>query len=116
MCPRGDLNPETGEISPIMGLNSKTGEESPDRGFHAAMVAGAARLASSGLRPADRGIPADAGYGRTRLASRTVAEGPGHSTRYPPIWAPAPVFPASRSRRAEPTVLCCSAAVDGCPV
>jgi hypothetical protein len=46
-CPRGDLNPETGEISLIMDLNSKTGEESPDRGFHAAMVAGAPGLAST---------------------------------------------------------------------
>ena len=73
LCPR-DLNPENGEISLITDLNSKTGEESPDRGLHAAMVAGAPRLASSGLRPADRGTPADAGYGRTRLASRTVAE------------------------------------------
>jgi site-specific DNA recombinase len=32
-CPRGDLNPETGEISLIMDLNSKTGEKSPDREF-----------------------------------------------------------------------------------
>ena len=31
----GDLNPETGEISPITDLNSKTGEKSPDRGVHA---------------------------------------------------------------------------------
>jgi hypothetical protein len=49
MCPRGDLNPETGEISLDLGLNSKTGEKSPDRGVHAAMVAGAARLASSSV-------------------------------------------------------------------
>ena len=35
LCPRGDLNPEIGEISLITGLNSKTGEESPDRGVHA---------------------------------------------------------------------------------
>jgi hypothetical protein len=33
---RGDLNPETGEISLNMDLNSKTGEKSPDRGSHAA--------------------------------------------------------------------------------
>ena len=60
-CPRGDLNPGTGEISLITDLNSKTGEESPDRGSHAAMVVGAPRLASSELRPADRGASADAG-------------------------------------------------------
>jgi len=36
MCPRGDLNPETGEISLNMDLNSKTGKESPDQGSHAA--------------------------------------------------------------------------------
>ena len=50
MCPRGDLNSETGEISLDLGLNSKTGEKSPDRGVHAAMLAGMPRLASS--RPA----------------------------------------------------------------
>ena len=42
---RGDLNPETGEISLKLGLNSKTGEKSPDRGVHAAMVAVTPRLA-----------------------------------------------------------------------
>jgi hypothetical protein len=47
MCPRGDLNPETGEISLNLDLNSKTGEKSPDRGAHAAIVTGAPRLASS---------------------------------------------------------------------
>jgi hypothetical protein len=47
---RGDLNPESGEISLIADLNSKPGEESPDRGFHAVVLAGAPRLASSGLR------------------------------------------------------------------
>jgi hypothetical protein len=31
LCPRGDLNPETGEISLNLDLNSKTSEESPDR-------------------------------------------------------------------------------------
>ncbi len=36
MCPRGDLNPETGEISLNLDLNSKTGEKSPDGGVHAA--------------------------------------------------------------------------------
>jgi len=53
------LNPETGEISPIMDLNSKTGEKSLDRGVHAAMVGGAHRLASSKLRrlTADLGLP-----------------------------------------------------------
>ncbi len=50
LCPRGDLNPEIGEISLITDLNSKTGEKSPDRGVHAVIVAGAPRLASSGLR------------------------------------------------------------------
>ena len=50
MCPRGDLNSETGEISLDLDLNSKTGEKSPDRGVHAAMLAGMPRLASS--RPA----------------------------------------------------------------
>ena len=34
-CPRGDLNPGTGEISLNLDLNSKTGEKSPDRGVHA---------------------------------------------------------------------------------
>ena len=34
----GDLNPETGEISPDLDLNSKTGEKSPDRGDHAGNV------------------------------------------------------------------------------
>jgi hypothetical protein len=36
MCPRGDLNPEIGEISLYLDLNSKTGEKSPGRGVHAA--------------------------------------------------------------------------------
>jgi hypothetical protein len=40
LCPRGDLNPETGEISLNLDLNSKAGEKSPDRGVHAAIVAG----------------------------------------------------------------------------
>jgi hypothetical protein len=61
MCPRGDLNPETGEISLNLDLNSKTGEKSPDRGVHAVIVAATPWLASNGLRPADRGVPADAG-------------------------------------------------------
>jgi hypothetical protein len=58
MCPRGDLNPETGEISLHLDLNSKAGEESPVRGFHANIVAGAPRLASSRLRrlAAQRGL------------------------------------------------------------
>ena len=41
-CPRGDLNPEIGEISLNLGLNSKTGEKSPDRGVHAAHGSGRA--------------------------------------------------------------------------
>jgi hypothetical protein len=41
MCPRRDLNPETGDISLNLDLNSKTGEKSPDRGVHAVMVAAA---------------------------------------------------------------------------
>jgi len=49
-CPRGDLNPHNGEISPDLDLNSKTGEKSPDRGVHAAMVAGKPRLASNAFR------------------------------------------------------------------
>jgi hypothetical protein len=49
MCPRGDLNPHSGEISPNLGLNSKTGEKSPDRGVHANMLADAACLVSSEL-------------------------------------------------------------------
>ena len=49
-CPRGDLNPKTGEISLNLDLNSKTGEKSPDRGVHAAMVAGMPRLASNAFR------------------------------------------------------------------
>ena len=35
LCPRGDLNPETGEISLNLDLNSKTGGKSPDQGVHA---------------------------------------------------------------------------------
>ena len=50
MCPRGDLNPGTGEISLIMDLNSKTSEKSPDRGVHAAMLASMPRLASNAFR------------------------------------------------------------------
>ena len=50
-CPRGDLNPETGEISLNLDLNSKTGEKSPDRGVHAAMVTDAPRIASSRTQP-----------------------------------------------------------------
>jgi len=59
LCPRGDLNPHSGEISPDMGLNSKTGEESPDWGVHANIVTGAAWLPSSDLRwlAASRGLP-----------------------------------------------------------
>ena len=47
---RGELNPETGEISLNLDLNSKTGEKSPDRGVHAAMLAGMPRLASNAFR------------------------------------------------------------------
>ena len=47
MWPRGDLNPEIGEISLNLDLNSKTGEKSPDWGVHAAMVTGAPQIASS---------------------------------------------------------------------
>ena len=36
MCPRGDLNPQFGEISLDLDLNSKTGEKSPGQGDHAA--------------------------------------------------------------------------------
>jgi hypothetical protein len=43
----GDLNPHSGEISLNLDLNSKTGEKSPDRGVHACIVAGFARIASS---------------------------------------------------------------------
>ena len=50
LCPRGDLNPETGEISLNLDLNSKIGEDSPVRGTHANIVAGAPCLASSELR------------------------------------------------------------------
>jgi hypothetical protein len=50
LCPRGDLNPQVGEISLDLGLNSKTGEKSPDRGVHASMLAGMSRLASNALR------------------------------------------------------------------
>jgi hypothetical protein len=35
-CPRGDLNPETDEISLNLDLNSKAGEESPVRHLHGA--------------------------------------------------------------------------------
>jgi hypothetical protein len=58
MCPRGDLNPETGEISLNLDLNSKTGEKSPDRGVHATMVTGTACLASSEDPPSGRGAGA----------------------------------------------------------
>ena len=47
VCPRGDLNPQVGEISLDLDLNSKTGEKPPDRGVHAAMLAGMPRLASN---------------------------------------------------------------------
>jgi hypothetical protein len=50
MCPRGDLNPEMGEISLNLVLNSETGEKSPDRGVHAAMLTGALRFASTRYR------------------------------------------------------------------
>jgi hypothetical protein len=50
MCPRGDLNPETGEISLNLDLNTKTGEKSPVRGVHALIVASAPRPESSELR------------------------------------------------------------------
>ena len=43
-----DLNPHTGEISPIRDMNPKTSEKSPDRGSHAVMVTGAGRHISSG--------------------------------------------------------------------
>jgi hypothetical protein len=86
MCPRGDLNPETGEISPIMDLNSKTGEKSPDRGVHAGMVAGMPRLASSKLRrlTADPGcqppngvMPADQACGLRHAYSGAWGTGGG---------------------------------------
>src|ERR1700678_1397044 len=80
MCPRGDLNPETGEISLNLDLNSKTREESPDRGTHAATVAGTPWLESS---EPPRLLAAMLRAGAPR-ASRTVAEEPGRGTRYPP--------------------------------
>ena len=76
MCPRGDLNPGNGKISLITDLNSKTGEESPDRGFHLAMVAGAPRLASSGLRPAEAVAPRPT---RGRESPAGVTEGSGRA-------------------------------------
>ncbi len=89
MCPRGDLNPEIGEISLDLDLNSKTGEKSPDRGVHAGIVAGAPRLASSKLRrllPRIRGCqspngvtPADQACG-LRHAYRVAPGGTGGGT------------------------------------
>jgi hypothetical protein len=68
-----DLNPGTGEISLNLDLNSKTGEKSPDRGFHAATVAGARRLASSGFRrlTAEPGLPVPPDRG-LRLQARSA--------------------------------------------
>ena len=62
---RWDLNPRTGEISPITDMNPKTSEKSPDWGSHAAMVTGAARLVSSG----------DTGTAGTRAASGAPSSG-----------------------------------------
>jgi hypothetical protein len=47
LCPRGDLNPETRAFSPILRLSTQAGEKSPVRVCHAAMLAGASRIASS---------------------------------------------------------------------
>jgi hypothetical protein len=105
-CPRGDLNPETGEISQNLDLNSKTGEKSPDGGVHVAMLTGHPRFAPTryrllaakqGLwsrlqgmrrcsRHACRGAPVDSGRG----VSARVTDGArraGRGARYPPIWA-----------------------------
>ena len=81
------MNPETGEISLNLDLNSKTGEESPDRGVHAAKVAGAPRLESSGISR----LAAEPGLLEARTTQRPypahVTDGSGrpeHSVRYPP--------------------------------
>ncbi len=80
-CPRGDLNPETGEISLNLDLNSKTGEKSPDRGAHTDMLAGTPWLESS---EPPRLATAMLRAGAPR-ASRKVAEEPERGTRYPPL-------------------------------
>jgi hypothetical protein len=48
---RWDLNPRTGEISPITDMNPKTSEKSPSWGSHAVSIAGASQTASSPVSP-----------------------------------------------------------------
>ncbi len=73
------MNPHIGEISPIMDMNTKTSEKSPDRGSHAAMVTGAARLVSSGYTGA---VGVRSGPGGTR----------GTVTVVPEFWVPGGQF------------------------
>jgi hypothetical protein len=44
---RRDLNPHTGDVSPITDMNTETSEKSPVQGSHASTIAGAPRPSSS---------------------------------------------------------------------
>jgi hypothetical protein len=77
----GGLEPGTGEISLNPGLNSNTGEKFPGRGFRAATVAGAPRLASSGLRRTPHAGP------RRRARDGKKQGRPGPPTHYPRRWS-----------------------------
>jgi hypothetical protein len=65
MCVRGGLEPPWTRIFPDSALEYAGGGEIPDRGFHAALVAGAPRPTSSGLSrsAADPGAAGPSGRG-----------------------------------------------------
>jgi hypothetical protein len=71
---RRDLNPHTGEISPISGMNTETSEKSPNWGSHASTIAGAPRPASSKfgrLRPPGSRSSGTRGFARARACRRS---------------------------------------------
>ena len=73
---RWDLNPRSGEISPITDMNTKTSEKSPDWGSHASTLAGAPRPASSGFAVCGLREPRDSGAGGSAAAQGSGRSGP----------------------------------------
>jgi hypothetical protein len=96
---RWDLNPHTGEISPITGMNTKTSEKSPDWGSHAFTIPGAPRPASSQINR----LGGKAGWWPFLAGGRRL---PGRLASVALTWHPRttePVAPAGSSGRVGAT-------------
>ena len=75
---RGELNPETGEISLNLDLNSKTGEKSPNRELRR-------RASELGLPTLPAGDEVAGRGGAYSATSRSVVPGQTRGARYPPF-------------------------------